>query len=187
MENYEVVYKTVEKMLSKERFYHSICTSKRAKEYAKIYNIDEEKAELVGLAHDIAKCLSKQEVSQYVEKYNIKLSESEKESLSLSHSKIGAVICRCEFGFDEQMCRAIEYHTTGKENMTTFEKIIFIADLTGEDRNFEGVEELYETAKKNIDEAVIQKIEKTIKSLLRRKLKIDIQTIKAYNYYIEKK
>lgn len=185
MKNYEEIYNEVKSRLSEKRFNHSICTMQRAVEYAKIYGENEKKIKLIAIAHDIAKELSKEDVEELVEKYNIQLDYMEKENISLSHSKIGAAICKKEFGFDEKMVNAIAFHTTGRENMTSMEKIIFVADATGSDRNFEDTEEVYNLAKNNLDDAIIKILIETIKDIVENKKTMHLDTIRTYNYYIK--
>ena len=187
MERFEKVYDEVKKRLSEKRFNHSVCTMNRAIEYAKIYGEDEEKIKLTAIAHDIAKELEQNQMKEVIENYNIKLDEMEKNSIALAHSKIGSIICKNEFGFDEDMVTAIAYHTTGRENMTTIEKIIFIADATGEDREFEDTQEVYELAKNNLDNAIIKVLTETIKEIIEKKKTMHLDTIKTYNYYIGNK
>ena len=68
--------------------------------------------------------------------------EIEKIHLPLIHAKLGAEIAKKDFGCTEDICESIRWHTTGKENMSMMEKILFIADATGKDRNFENTEYL---------------------------------------------
>lgn len=185
MKKFEEVYDEVKKRLSEKRFYHSVCTMERATEYARIYGEDEEKIKLISIAHDIAKELKPEEAKEVIEKYNIELDELEKDNIALSHSKIGAAICRIEFGFDKDMCNAIFFHTTGRENMTTMEKIIFIADATGKDRNFEDTDEVYNLAKNNLDLAIIKILKETMKEIIEKNKSMHLDTVKTYNYYIE--
>lgn len=187
MKNYEEIFNEVKSRLSEKRFYHSVCTMQRAVEYAKIYGEDEEKIKLIAIAHDIAKQLKPEEVEDIVKKYNINLDDMEKENIALSHSKIGAAIAKNEFGFDEEMANAIAFHTTGRENMTTMEKIIFVADATGSDRNFEDTDEVYNLAKSNLDDAIIKILIETIQDIVENKKTMHLDTIKTYNYYIGKK
>ena len=186
MKRFEEIYNEVKNRLSEKRFNHSICTMQRAIEYAKIYGEDEEKIKLIAIAHDIAKQLKKEEIKELVEKYDIYLDDMEKDNIALSHSKIGAAICKNEFGFDEDMVGAIAFHTTGRENMTTMEKIIFVADATGSDRNFEDTQEVYQLAKNNLDEAIIKILIETIKDIVENKKTMHLDTIRTYNYYIDK-
>ena len=55
--------------------------------------------------------------------------------------KFGAVIAKYKYGLDDEIVNAIKYHTTGKENMTILEKIIYLADAT------ESRKRLYEKSK----------------------------------------
>ena len=61
----------LKKVLSEKRYNHSLGVMKKAEELAKIYKIDIDKAKLVGLAHDIGKELSKEEMLEYARKNNI--------------------------------------------------------------------------------------------------------------------
>ena len=64
------------------------------------------------------------------------------------------------------MVSAIASHTTGKANMTTLEKIIYVADYMEPNRNFDGVETLRHLAVTDLDSALKMGLEMTL-SLLR--------------------
>lgn len=185
MKDFETVYNYVKNKLSEKRFFHSKCVMERAVEYAKIYGIDEEKAKLVGIAHDILKETPKEMRISEAEELGVELDDIEKIALSLIHAKSGAEFCRKEFGFSDDMCDAIKYHTTGRENMTVLEKIIYLADATGEDRNFEEAKIGYELAKKNLDDALLFFFKKTIEWQIEDENLIHYNTIKAYNYLLK--
>lgn len=184
MESFEKVYEIVKSKLSEERFYHSVCTMERCVEYAKIYGIDEEKAKLVGIAHDIVKETPKELRIEEAQKYGVVLDEIEKKSLALVHAKVGAEVCRKEFGFSEDMVNAIKYHTTGRENMTFLEKITYLADATGKDREYEESNVAYEFAKKDLNQALIYFFKKTIEWTIQDEKLLHPDTISAYNYLI---
>src|SRR5699024_10272275 len=106
---------------------------------SEIYGADKEKAYIAGMLHDCAKCLDNETMNYNIKKYDIKLDDYEKESRALAHSIIGGYIAKYEFKIDdEEILNSIKYHTTGNENMTLLEKIIYIADLTEKDRDFNG-------------------------------------------------
>ena len=186
MKKIEEVEKKVKTKLSEKRFYHSQCVKKRCKELAKIYDINIEKAELVGIAHDIAKEMTKEEKLEYVKKNYIEIDEIEKINTGLLHAKIGADICGKEFGFTEDMKKAIESHTTGKEDMDMLAKILFISDATGEDRKWEEKDKIAKLSEKNIDKAIIYCLNFTIKDILEKDKLIHIDTIKTRNFYLIK-
>lgn len=186
MKEYDEIYNIVKSKLSEYRFHHSECVSKRCVELAKKYNIDINRAKLVGIAHDIAKELSDDEKIKYCQENNIEIDDIEIGNLGLLHAKIGADIGRKKFGFDEEMCSAISCHTTGKENMTMLEKILYIADVSGEDRNFPDKGYVIDLSNKNIDECMIYTLEICIIETLKKRKTVHENSIKAFNYLLRK-
>ena len=71
------------------------------------------------------------------------------------HQFSGAYVAEHTFGVkDEAVLNAIRYHTSGRENMSGLDKLIFLSDLLEEGRDYNGVEELREIFKKDIDECL---------------------------------
>lgn len=186
MKKFEELFEIVEKTLSEKRFYHSRCVTQRAIEYAKIYGANVEKAKIAGILHDIAKEIPKEERVKTAEKYGVILDEIEKKSTGLIHSKLASKLAEMKFGCDKEICDAIAYHTTGRENMTLLDKIIYLADFTGQDRNYEDTNYMYDLAKKDLDKAVLYGLEKTIKMRIEEEKLLHPDTLKAYNFIISK-
>ena len=182
MKSYDEIYEKVKSTLSEKRFYHSVCVMERAMEYAKLYNADIEKAKLAGLVHDIAKEVPKESRISNAENLGVELDEIEKENTGLIHAKAGAKIAELEFGLDKDICEAIAYHTTGKANMSTLDKIIYLADFTGKDRNFEDTDFLYYLCQKDLDKAMFYCLKKTITEKTSEGKVLHLDTVKAYNY-----
>ncbi|MFR7490339.1 MAG: HD domain-containing protein, partial [Romboutsia timonensis] len=83
---------------------------------------------------------------------------------------------------------SIKYHTTGKEDMDIIEKIIYIADLIEEDRDFPGVEELRDLVyNKELDKALLISFNNTIKFVIENNQLIHNRTVDARNYLIKNK
>ena len=183
MTNYEELYEDVKNMLSEKRFNHSERVVKRAIEYGNIYNVDIEIVKLVAISHDIAKELSEEENRKYISNYNIKLDDIETVNKSLLHAKIGACICKEKYGFTEDMVNSVRYHTTGRENMSILEKIIYLADATEEGRSECSSSEHVDLIKKNIDKGMVEISKKVINKLLKNNKVIHLDTIKCYNFY----
>ena len=72
----------------------------------------------------------------------------------LLHSKTGAGIAKYEFGCDDEVAGAIFWHTTGKEDMSLLEKVIYMADYIEPNRDFDGVEALRAAAYEDLDRAL---------------------------------
>ena len=156
---FEEIDNRIKESLSEKRYIHSVGVAKRAKFLAKIYGEDEEKAELAGIIHDMAKEMPKEEMLNYAKKNNIEVDEIERIQVGLLHGKIAANIAKCEYGFDDKMCFAIANHTTGNKCMDVFAKIIFLADITEENRNFEDIEHIRSLSEEDLDEACLYVID----------------------------
>ena len=183
MIEYDELYENVKNMLTEKRFKHSERVVKRAIEFAKIYNVDIDTVKLVAISHDIAKELTEEENQEYISKYNIKLDDIEKANKSLLHAKIGAYICKQKYGFTQDMVNSVRYHTTGRENMSILEKIIYLADATEEGRVEYKVSDYVDLIKEDIDKAMIEISKMVINKLLKNNKLIHLDTINCYNYY----
>ena len=181
MEDIEKIKKEVKSILSEKRYIHSIGVMERAKELAKIYNEDEKKAELIGIVHDIAKEMTKEEMIEYAKKNNIEIDEIEKENPGLLHGKIGADICQKKYGFSKDMLNAIKYHTTGNKNMTTLDKIIYLADKTENNRTYDDLEYAKKLSDNNLNEAMMYCLNIVISSNVEKNRLIHLDTIIARN------
>ena len=119
------------------------------------------------------------------EKAGLELSEIEKGSGSLLHSKAGAELAQSKYGVkDEDILNAIRYHTTGRPGMSLLEKIIFTADYIEPGRdsapNLPVVRKL---AFESIDDCVLQILRDTLSYLGTTGAEVDPMTQKTYEYY----
>lgn len=185
MKQYKEVYKEVKSRLSDYRLHHSECVAKRCVELAKIYKVDKESAQLVGIIHDIAKEMPNEDKIKYCEEHNLNIDEIERLNPGLLHGKIGADIAKREFGFSEDLCSAIKYHTTGKANMSLLDKILYVADMTSDDRKFENKDEIKELGNNNLDECVKYILKAGISGRIEQNKKIHLNSIIALNYFME--
>ena len=161
--------------LKPSRYGHTLGVVKTAVELANIYNEDVRKAEIAALCHDAAKNMSSEEMLKIIKDENI----------LLWHSIIAPILGRKIFEIDdEEILSAMRWHTTGKENMSKLEKIIYLADLIEPSRKFEGVEEIRDISRKNLDEAMLKALTHTTMYLLNQGCAVDINSVKARNYLL---
>lgn len=186
MVEYEKIYEDAKNTLSEKRFKHSEGVAERAIEYAKIYGANVEEARLAGIAHDIAKEIPKDEIGEYAEKLGVKLDEIETKNLGLPHAKLGAEICKTKYGFTEDMVNAVKYHTTGRENMSLLEKIIYLADATEKGRTYLDLDYYVDLVRKDIDRAMFEVSKYSIENVCAKERVIHLDTIRCYNYYYSK-
>lgn len=185
--DFEFLYEKVKETLSEKRFYHSKCVMEKCIELARIYGEDEEKAKIAGILHDIAKEIPKEKRIETAKKYKVELDEIEKNSLGLIHAKLGAKICEIDYGVSKEICDAIKVHTTGKENMSLLQKILFISDAIGIDRKYSNTEQIRNLAKENLDEAIVEILRFSIEDRIKEKKLVHIDSINALNYLILEK
>ena len=80
---------------------------------------------------------------------------------------------------------AIRSHTTGKANMTTLQKILYVADYMEPNRNFPGVEALRELAYTDLDKALKMGLEMTLALLRQRNQEISPESAEALAFLQE--
>ena len=170
--------------LNEERYLHTLGTADCAKELAEKYGLDNEKAYLAGLLHDCAKCFSKEKLLEIIHK-NLHVEECEMLNYKTLHAPVSAFIAEKEFNVtDKEILSAIRWHTLGKLDMTDFEKIVFLADkIEPNTRDKEYSEQIRSllNEKNGLNKALLRCYKETIKSLVKRDLKICILTIEIYN------
>ena len=184
--NYKEIETILKEMLHERRLKHSLNVSKCAVKLSEIYKCDKQKAEIAGLVHDCAKYFTDEQIEDCVRKFNIELDSLEVNNIALSHSVIGSYVAKEVFNIDdEEIINAIKYHTTGRENMSLLEKIIYMADLIEEGRKFPRVEELRElTFSGKLEEALILSFNNTIKFVIDNDQLIHPRTVSARNYIL---
>ncbi|MGN0346316.1 MAG: bis(5'-nucleosyl)-tetraphosphatase (symmetrical) YqeK [Lachnospiraceae bacterium] len=187
MPDYDVkaIKKDLSKILDEKRYEHTIGVAHTAAALAMCYGEDVNKAYLAGLLHDCAKCYDEKKRNILCKKYNVCLTEFEAENPFLIHAKLGAAIAKEKYKItDESILSAIRYHTTGKENMTVFEKIIFSADYIEAGRKkIEGLDEIRSIIFRDLDEAVYYILKNTMAHLSDKKRPIDETSQAALEFY----
>ena len=185
MKKFDEVYKVVKESLSKDRLKHSEGVMQRCVEFAKLNNVDIEKAKLIGIAHDIAKEIPKQDRVKLAIENGVELDEFEKENTSLIHAKLGAKICKEKFGFTDEMCDAIATHTTAGKDMKILNKILYLSYYCEPNRDFSRAIDVYEIGKEDLNEGYYQALIGKIKYMMNKEIKIHYNSIEAYNQFIE--
>ncbi|CDE62562.1 predicted HD superfamily hydrolase involved in NAD metabolism [Fusobacterium sp. CAG:439] len=182
--DYTEILKWLKDNLNEERYIHTLGTAECARELAIKYRLDSEKAYLAGLLHDCAKCFSNDKLLDIIHKH-LQVEECEMLNYKTLHAPVSAYIAEKEFHVtDKEILSAIRWHTLGKLDMTDFEKIIFLADKiepNTRDKEYSSEIRSLLDEEKGLDKALLRCYKETIKSLVKRDLKICILTIEIYN------
>lgn len=183
------IYKTwLKEHLNPERYEHSLGVADCARDLAERYGLDTEKAYFCGLMHDCAKCFPDEELKAMILPCS-DLCEGELMNVKTYHAPAGAIIAKQEFQIeDEEILSAIRWHTLGKKDMSTFEKIIFLADkIEYRTRPMDLAKPIRDKLEEEngLNKALLMCYKNTIKSLIERNLKICMTTIEIYNKLID--
>lgn len=175
----------IKKTQDKKRFEHTLGVTYTAACLAMCYDIDTERAEIAGLLHDCAKCLSNDKKVDLCKKQSIEINMTEAKNPFLLHAKAGAYLAQHKYGIgDEDILNAVRYHTTGRPEMSTLEKIIFIADKIEPGRDHSArLPELRRLAFRDLDRTLAEILKDTLSYLDGVENEIDPMTRRTYDYY----
>ncbi len=133
-------------LLTQKRKEHSERVAKMACARARSLKLPEEKALSAAMLHDCGKYVRKTDPMLQ----NFRPPEDVPEPVL--HQYTGAYLAEHLFHVtDEDVLNAVRYHTSGRENMSQLEKLIFLSDLLEEGRSFAGIEPLREAFWKDLD------------------------------------
>lgn len=184
--NREVALELVEKQLTERRYQHTLGVTESAIELANRYGADVKKAELAAIFHDYAKFRPKDEMRGIIVSQGMTSTLLDFHS-ELWHAPVGAYLVEKEAGItDTEILDAIRYHTSGRVGMTLLDKVIYLADYIEPGRLFPGVDEVRETAKISLNQAVIEAMRNTIVFLMKKKQAVYPDTFHSYNDLIMK-
>lgn len=182
LKDYNEYKKILENKLTQKRYYHSLCVADEAFRLAKKYGADTKKAYLSGLLHDITKNSTEEEHKKIFDTFKIELNEIEKNSEKLWHAISGSAYVKYVLNIaDEEIFDAIRYHTTAKSDMSLLSKILYLADFTSKDRDYEDVDVIRELVDISLDKAFKYALSYTVKDLADKGCAIHLDTVNAYN------
>lgn len=123
-------------ILTPHRLAHSKSVAKTAYEIAKANNLENPlKAFIAGLFHDIGKDIAEDKQYEMTKKYYSEYADIPKFAY---HQFAGAHLVQEMFGIkDPDIIEAIEFHSTGNENMGLLAKIIYASDKIEPTRGFD--------------------------------------------------
>lgn len=185
---YDIEYLTsvIRKRLSDYRFHHSLCVAECAAKLAKRYGADEEKARVAGILHDAMKESTAQEQLEVIEKAGMEISDFEKCQLKFYHQISGCAFAKAELGItDEEILGAIRYHTTGKQDMTLMEEIVYLADFISDDRDYDDIDNIRKESEKGKEYGMLYATAYTIKSVVKKGKFLHPDTVNAYNWLLK--
>ena len=160
--------RVVVSLLNPNRVAHVLGCRDTAVRMARHWGADETDAARAGILHDITKAIDGPLQLTLCAAYGKILSDFSRKYPKTLHALTGSLVAERIFGENENVVSAICHHTTGRADMTTLEKIIYVADYMEPNRNFPGVEKLRELAFTDLDGALKLGLEMTLEHLKRQ-------------------
>jgi len=195
----EILEKRAVSTLSAERAEHTMGVVKECLRIGRAFLGEEHMKDLeyAALLHDITKEYTQEEHIEVCRKYSYELSRYDLLAKGVMHSISASLVAKHEYGMSDEICNAVRYHTTGRADMTLYEKILYIADLTEEGRkekifrqmrcavtrqiiNNKDIQERYY----NLDKILFLAMNSGLTELLKSYRFIHMDTIEARNYYL---
>ena len=179
MEKLEAV---VTGLLKPNRVAHVLGCRDTAVALAKRWGADEIDAARAGLLHDITKALDGPLQLTLCREYGILLDAFFTKNPKTLHALTGSLVALRIFGENDAVVSAIRSHTTGKADMNTLEKIIYVADYMEPNRDFPGVEKLRDLAYSDLDAALKLGLTMTLEMLKKQGSEISPESREALEF-----
>jgi nicotinate-nucleotide adenylyltransferase len=184
-EKYKEYEQLIKERLSEKRFVHSMNVAKAAVALTEQYGGDREKAWLCGVLHDIMKEEKTENLLQTMEQSAIMKDAVTLSARPLWHAKAGAIYCEQVLGItDRDILNAISYHTTGRAGMSHLEKILYLADYIGEERDYDDVDVMRKETYASMERGMRYALRYTINDLVNRGQAVHPDTVGAYNQLV---
>ena len=122
--------KYLKENLIENRYNHTVGVVNTAIELAEIHGEDKFKAEIAALSHDIAKNMKVTDLKKLIDDEGIILTIDEEKNIELWHAIVAPILGKKVFKIeDDEILSAMRWHTTGKENMSKLDKIIYLEEV----------------------------------------------------------
>lgn len=196
----EALRDIVKGLMKDKRYLHTLGVEEEARVLGKLFIPEKcEKLAVAGLLHDITKNFSLEKQLELCDEYGIEI-DRKFIAPKLLHAKTGCEFARRKFGkelVDDEIYNGIYYHTTGREGMSLFESIIYLADYIEKNRTFPDCILLRNYFYMNIEKCsditerkevlrktMVLSFNLTVKNLIEENAPIDFDTVKARNYFL---
>ncbi len=171
-------------LMTDYRYRHSLGVEKQAAYMAQRYGADVQKASLAGILHDVCKDMPKGPLLQNILESGIINGIDFSASPQLIHGYAGALYLQSHMGIhDPAVIDAVRYHTTARAGMSLLETIIYLADLTSEDREYGDVALMRRLCEEDLRGAMIHALTHTVGELVKKGKPICPDTREACGEY----
>lgn len=183
--------------LTEKRYSHTLAVEREAEYLGRIYLPEKTmKLRAAALLHDITKMSVSEKQLQYCSEFGIMVSDYDILSPKTLHSKTAAALIGRDFPeFDDgEITDGVRWHTTGRDGMSVFEAVIYLADYIEDTRTFADCVQLRSYFREALESGedkytvlyrtMVKSFDMTVKNLLEDGKFICEDTVRARNYYV---
>lgn len=126
--------------LKEKRYKHTLEVEEEAARIGAVYLPEKiDKLRVSALLHDITKRDSFEKQLQYCEEFGIILNHNDLSFPRPLHAVTAEAVARRDFAdfTDDEILSGIRFHTTGRDGMSVFESIVYLADYIEPSRTFD--------------------------------------------------
>jgi len=180
--------------MSESRLSHTLSVAKECERLADIFGIDREPLVIAAYLHDVTKEMPLDEQIQLCRLQGVAIDKEASRSPKTFHAFSAPALIKKDFPeyATDTVLSAVRYHTTGKADMTLYEKLLFLADYIEPTRKYEECQKLREffytdtqNVQKRLDRSVLISLRNTLAHLLQKNEPIHPETLNAYNFLIK--
>jgi len=108
---------------------HCQAVAAQARVLAERFGVDEERATLAAVCHDLAAVVPQRDAVLVAELYGLAPDPVERAAPVLLHGPIAAAVLRRKLEItDLELLNAVKYHTTSRPGASALERVVFVAD-----------------------------------------------------------
>ena len=170
------------------RIKHILGVEQMAIDLAVHYQVDKQQAAIAGLLHDLAKYFKPQKLLEMAQIAGVEIDPISAANPHLLHADVSAIVARDTFKVtDIEVLDAIANHTLGRPGMNELSCIVYLADTLEPGRgNTPELEHLRKICYQNLDKALFQTCDYSLKFLLETHCLIHPRTIATRNWFLQK-
>jgi predicted HD superfamily hydrolase involved in NAD metabolism len=163
---------------------HILRVEAEARWLARLHGVDERRAVVAALGHDLVRHLKGPELLEKAMAYGLTPDPVETLSPVLVHGPIAARMLARDYGFDDaEVLAGIDCHTTARAGMSALEQVLFVADKVEPHKlsREPALEEVKQLASDDLRAAVLRYLDYNLEQAIRRGWQVHPRSLEARN------
>jgi predicted HD superfamily hydrolase involved in NAD metabolism len=171
--------------LPQARYGHCLRVAEEAVRLARHYGLDEQRARLAGLLHDVARDLSFETLFSLAARFGLAVGPEELANPIILHAPVGAALLQSEWGVqDAAVLQAVALHTVAAPGMDEFCQLIYLADIIEPGRKeWPGLPALRQLSYEHLGQAMLLALTESFNYLKQSHTFIHPRALAAYDFW----